>query len=163
MYRLDTLDELRYLRENAQGQMDTETMDYQIKGTHHSRQAGPQFEEYLPLLGLLVEDVEPRPAFQRAEAAQVREGGEVEVFGLGHGEAPDQQVEEARVVHVYGGSGRVSGQRMSREGGVAPPPRPGGTEGRAGPPRLDPSARRPPAIACLHPSLLTPPLTPENA
>lgn len=50
-----------------------------------------------------------RPALERAKAAEVGERGEVEVLGLGHREAPDEEVEEAGVVHVYGGGVRVAG------------------------------------------------------
>lgn len=50
-----------------------------------------------------------RPALERAQAAEVGERGEVEVLGLGHREAPDEEVEEAGVVHVYGGGFRVAG------------------------------------------------------
>lgn len=108
-----------------------------VKGSYHSRHAGPELEEYLPLLGLLVEDVQARPALERAEAAKVGEGREVEVLGLGHREAPDEEVEEARVVHVYGGLGgcRVNACRGCRQGGVAPPLRPGGTVPARPPPR----------------------------
>lgn len=82
---------------------------YNTKKAHHSGQASPQLEQYLSLLGLLVEYVKARPALERAEAAQVGERGEVEVLGLGHREAPDEEVEEAGVVHVYGGGCRVAG------------------------------------------------------
>lgn len=53
--------------------------------------------------------MESRTALQRAEPAEVGERREVEVLGLGHSEAPDEEVEEARVVHVYGGGSRVAG------------------------------------------------------
>lgn len=81
--------------------------------THHSGQAGPEFEQDLPLLRLFIEDVEPGTTLQGAQPTQVGERREVEVLGLGHGEAPDEEVKEARVVHVYGGGSRVAGDRVN--------------------------------------------------
>lgn len=138
----------------------------QIDGkTHHSGQTGPQLEQNLPLLRLLIEDVQSRSAFEGAQPAEVRERREVEVLGLGHSEAPDEEVEEARVVHVYGGGCRVAGDgqasmsrvQAGRRSGVAPPLRPGGTEGQRAPPaaprRPRPSAPRPPsASSALYPA-----------
>lgn len=92
--------------------------------------------------------MQARPALERAEAAKIGEGREVEVLGLGHREAPDEEVEEARVVHVYGGLGGcwVNACRGCRQGGVAPPLRPGGTVPARPPPR-HPAPPVPPAHA----------------
>lgn len=86
----------------------------QYKGlTHHSRQAGPEFKQDLALLRLLIEDVEPGTALQGAQPTQVGERREVQVLGLGHREAPDEEVKKAGVVHVYGGGSRVAGDRVN--------------------------------------------------
>lgn len=65
--------------------------------TDHGGQAWPDLEEDLPLLAILVEDVQPGPALERTQPAEVREGGEVQVLGLGHREAPDEQVQHAQL------------------------------------------------------------------
>lgn len=51
--------------------------------------------------------MEPWAALERAQPTEVRERGEVQVLGFGHRETPDEEVEEAGVVHVYGGGGAV--------------------------------------------------------
>lgn len=60
--------------------------------THHSRQAGPEFKQDLPLFRLLIEDVEPRATLQGAESTEVGERREIEVLRLCHGETPDEEV-----------------------------------------------------------------------
>lgn len=129
--------------------------------THHSGQTGTEFEKNLPLLRFLIEDVQPGSAFERAEPAEVGERCEVEVLGLGHGEAPDEEVEEAGVVHVYGVVCRVAGvgqRRMSRcRRAVSPPLRPGGTGPTRAPPGPAPPAPLPPGP--LRPPPAAPPRT----
>lgn len=88
----------------CQGQKRGSDKDFlkKTENTYHSRETRPQLKQYLPLLRLLIEDVQSRAALQRAEPAEVSERGKVQVLRLGHREAPDEEVKEARVVHVYG-------------------------------------------------------------
>lgn len=112
--------------------------------------------------------MEPWAALERAQPAEVGERCEVEVLGLGHGEAPDEEVEKAGVVHVYGDVGwreTVSDAcRGCTRGGVTPPLRPGGTGAGARLPSPWPRPPRAPRPELpVPPQLPVPPAPPHGA